>query len=93
MFQQSWFLPLVLLLMFVALVVIMAMAVGALDKKNRQQGRVKRRLEEVAVVGAPQAPPQARSRPSWETARRRASLSPSLTRWPRSGHHGTLPEA
>jgi tight adherence protein B len=55
-FEQPWFLPVVLVLMFGALVAIVAMAIGALDTKNRQQGRVKRRLEEVSVVGAPAAP-------------------------------------
>ncbi len=55
-FEQAWFLPVVLVLMFAALVAIVAMAIGALDTKNRQQGRVKRRLEEVAVVGAVAAP-------------------------------------
>ena len=58
LFEQPWFLPLVLGLLFVALIAIVALAIGALDTKNRQQGRVKRRLEEVSVVGAPVAPSQ-----------------------------------
>jgi tight adherence protein B len=55
LFSQSWFLPLVLAVMFMALAAIVALVIGALDKKNKQQGRVKRRLEEVSVMGAPVA--------------------------------------
>ena len=84
-FEQPWFLPVVLVLMFVALVAIVAMAIGALDTKNRQQGRVKRRLEEVSVVGAPRLQPRHRSRPSSATARPRALWCRSPTGWPRSG--------
>ena len=53
LFEKSWFLPVVLGLMFLALAAIIALVIGALDKKNRQQGRVRRRLQEVSVAGAP----------------------------------------
>ena len=39
--------------MFLALAAIVALVIGALDTKNRQQGRVKRRLQEVSIAGAP----------------------------------------
>ena len=52
-FEKSWFLPVVLGLLFLALAAVIAVMIGALDKKNRQQGRVKRRLQEVSIVGAP----------------------------------------
>ena len=51
--DRSWFLPVVLALMFLAIAAIIALLIGALDKKNRQQGRVQRRLQEVAVAGVP----------------------------------------
>ncbi len=57
-FAQPWFIPVVLGLMFVALVAIVALVIGALDTKNRQQGRVKRRLDEVSALGAPVTPAQ-----------------------------------
>ena len=59
LFAQPWFIPLVLGLMFVALLAIFALVMGAMDTKNRQQGRVKRRLGEVSAVGAPLAQSQA----------------------------------
>ena len=52
-FERGWFLPVVLALLFLALAAIVALLIGALDTKNRQQGRVKRRLEEVSILGAP----------------------------------------
>ena len=52
---EPWFLPVVLGMMFLALAAIVALVIGALDKKNRQQGRVKRRLQEVSLAGAPAA--------------------------------------
>lgn len=52
-FSQAWFLPMVLALVFLAVAAIVALLIGALDKKNKQQGRVKRRLEEVSMTGAP----------------------------------------
>ena len=51
-FSQSWFLPLVLALMFLALAAIVALLIGALDKKNKQQGRVKRGWRRCRSSGA-----------------------------------------
>jgi tight adherence protein B len=53
--DQPWFLWTMIGLVFAALAVILGIAFGALDRKNRTQGRVKRRLEEVALVTAPGA--------------------------------------
>jgi tight adherence protein B len=55
-FDQAWFLWVVIAAVFVALAVILGIAFGALDRKNRKEGRVARRLEEVALVTAPGAP-------------------------------------
>lgn len=56
-FDQPWFLIAVMALVFVALLTITSLAVGAIDAKNRKQGRVARRLEEVSLMGsAPDAP-------------------------------------
>ena len=51
--QESWFLPVLLGAMFLALITLVVLVIGVLDTRNRQSGRVKRRLREVSVVGAP----------------------------------------
>ncbi|MGB7982002.1 MAG: type II secretion system F family protein [Candidatus Nanopelagicales bacterium] len=51
--EQSWFLPVLLGAMFVALISLVVLAIGVLDTRNRQSGRVQRRLQEVSVLGAP----------------------------------------
>ena len=53
LFDQSWLLIAVIAAVFVALATIASLAVGALDSKNRKEGRVSRRLEEVSMMGAP----------------------------------------
>jgi tight adherence protein B len=56
LFARPWFLPVVLGLMFLGLAAVVALVIGALDTRNRQQGRVKRRLAEVSIAGAPVVP-------------------------------------
>lgn len=53
LFDQTWFLIAVIIAIFIALAAIAAMAVGALDAKNRKEGRISRRLEEVSLMGPP----------------------------------------
>jgi tight adherence protein B len=55
--DREWFLGAVVAMVFVGLVIICLLALGALDAKNRKEGRVQRRLDEVATAGGPR--PQA----------------------------------
>lgn len=54
-FDQGWFLIAVIAFVFVALATIASLAVGVIDSKNRKEGRVARRLEEVSLMGEPAA--------------------------------------
>ena len=53
LFDQPFFLLAVIAAIFLALAAITSLAVGAIDSKNRKEGRVSRRLEEVSVMGPP----------------------------------------
>ena len=53
LFDQPFFLIAVIAAIFLALAAITSLAVGAIDSKNRKEGRVSRRLEEVSVMGPP----------------------------------------
>ena len=74
-------------LMFLALAAIVALVIGALDTKNRQQGRV-----DAPAAGGLASPARRSSATAQETAddvlgderRRCARPSPSRTRWPRA---------
>ena len=55
-FDQPFFLIAVIAAIFLALAAMTSLAVGALDSKNRKEGRVSRRLEEVSVIGPPVGP-------------------------------------
>jgi tight adherence protein B len=50
-FGQPLFLMAVITAIFISLAAITSLAVGAIDTKNRKEGRVTRRLEEVSVIG------------------------------------------
>ncbi len=50
-FDQKWFLIAVMSAVFVALATITSLAVGALDSRNRKEGRVARRLGDVSLMG------------------------------------------
>ncbi len=65
--DEPWFLFTMVALVFIGLLVIAAMAVDALDAKNRRRGRVARRLEEVSVAGAPAPTQQQPEDPVHET--------------------------
>ena len=54
---SAWFLLLTVVLVFVGLLALAVMAVGALDVKNRRRGRISRRLDEVTIGGAPLVAP------------------------------------
>ncbi len=53
--DQNWVLWVIIAAVFVALATIGGIAVGAIDAKNRKEGRVARRLEEVSLMGPPPA--------------------------------------
>ncbi len=55
LFDQTWVLIAVIAVIFVALATIASLAVGAVDSKNRKEGRVSRRLEEVSSIGGVQS--------------------------------------
>jgi tight adherence protein B len=52
-FDQSWFLIAVIAAVFVALTTITSLAVGAIDSRNRKEGRIARRLDEVSMMSPP----------------------------------------
>ena len=69
LFDQPFFLIAVIAAIFLALAAMTSLAVGAIDSKNRKEGRVSRRLDEVAVMGPPIGQlAQPSSRRSWVRA-------------------------
>lgn len=54
--DQQWFLIAVISAVFVALATITSVAIGAVDSRGRQQGRVSRRLQEVSLMGPAPSP-------------------------------------
>lgn len=60
--DQQWFLIAVISAVFVALATITSVAIGALDSRNRKQGRVSRRLQDVSLMGP--APSTQREQPT-----------------------------
>jgi tight adherence protein B len=55
--DRPFFLFAIIGAIFLALTAITSLAVGAIDSKNRQEGRVSRRLQEVTLAGAPPSGP------------------------------------
>ena len=53
LFDQPFLLFGAIAAIFLALAAMTSLAVGAIDSKNRKEGRVSRRLEEVSVMGPP----------------------------------------